>query len=183
MTTYSLSTGFHPDIVPIPVNREILSIPEYLSLSKWIEKVKIYLTEVYVTRLADRYCIEYSNSPSIYRNVVEDSFQVLVQNLQVKVLHQKAVIDYLIQNKGFDLAVLYASLRIRETFGSPAEVILDINEEEESLALLEITVRKREYCDNDNILSILDSISSEYESDFLESDGWLVLTTDFHYAQ
>lgn len=183
MTTYSLSTGFHPDIVPIPVNREILSIPEYLSLSKWIEKVKIYLTEVYVTRLADRYCIEYSNSPSIYRNVVEDSFQVLVQNLQVKVLHQKSVIDYLIQNEGFDLAVLYASLRIRETFGNSAEVVLDIDEDAESSTLLEITVRKREYCENDDILTVLDTISLEYESDFLESDGWLVLTTDFHYAQ
>ena len=183
MTAYSLSSEFFLDRNPLPFRRDIVSIPAHLSLSKWIDKVKTYLTELYVNNSVDRYYYEYSNSTSIYQNVVADSLHVLTKNLQVQVLNQKSVVDYLVQNEGFDLAVLYASLRIRETFGNSAEVVLDIDEDAESSTLLEITVRKREYCENDDILTVLDTISLEYESDFLESDGWLVLTTDFHYAQ
>lgn len=183
MTAYSLSSEFFLDRNPLPFRRDIVSIPAHLSLSKWIDKVKTYLTELYVNNSVDRYYYEYSNSASIYQNVVADSLHVLTKNLQVQVLNQKSVVDYLVQNEGFDLAVLYASLRIRETFGNSAEVVLDIDEDAESSTLLEITVRKREYCENDDILTVLDTISLEYESDFLESDGWLVLTTDFHYAQ
>lgn len=181
MTTYSLSSGFFPDIPPLPVKRDIVSIPSHLSLSKWIDKLKTYLTELSVTGFANRYYVEYSNSSSLYRKVVADSFQVLVQNPPVKVLNQKAVIDYLVQNEGFDLAVLYASLCIREHFGDSAEIVLNLNADMPEL--LEITVRKRDYSENDDILRVLDSISGEYEHDFLDSDGWLVLTTDFHYAQ
>ena len=181
MTAYSLSSEFFLDRNPLPFRRDIVSIPAHLSLSKWIDKVKTYLTELYVNNSVDRYYYEYSNSTSIYQNVVADSLHVLTKNLQVQVLNQKSVVDYLVQNEGFDLAVLYASLRIRERFGESAEIVLNLNDEMPEL--LEITVRKREYCENDDILTVLDTISLEYESDFLESDGWLVLTTDFHYAQ
>lgn len=181
MTAYSLSSEFFLDRNPLPFRRDIVSIPAHLSLSKWIDKVKTYLTELYVNNSVDRYYYEYSNSASIYQNVVADSLHVLTKNLQVQVLNQKSVVDYLVQNEGFDLAVLYASLRIRERFGESAEIVLNLNDEMPEL--LEITVRKREYCENDDILTVLDTISLEYESDFLESDGWLVLTTDFHYAQ
>ena len=181
MTAYSLSSEFFLDRNPLPFRRDIVSIPAHLSLSKWIDKVKTYLTELYVNNSVDRYYYEYSNSASIYQNVVADSLHVLTKNLQVQVLNQKSVVDYLVQNEGFDLAVLYASLRIRERFGESAEIVLNLNDEMPEL--LEITVRKREYCENDDILRVLDSISGEYEPDFLESDGGLVLTTDFHYAQ
>lgn len=44
--------------------------------------------------------------------------------LNIKINKKDTVINYILDHSGFDVSVMYASIRIREEFGNNAEVLL-----------------------------------------------------------
>jgi len=121
-------------------------------------------------------------SSATYMRSIEESFNILLDNLNVEINEKNAVIDYILDHSGFDMSVMYASIRIREEFGNDVEVFLDLKKIcEKCQDIVVLTIRQKSY--DDDIMNRLDHISDEFDTDSNEGSGWLLLTTDFHYAR
>ncbi len=102
--------------------------------------------------------------------------------LNIKINEKNAVLNYILDHSGFDMSVMYASIRIREEFGNDAEVLLDVKKIcEKCQDILVLTVRQKSY--DADIMNRLDDISDEFDTNSNEGSGWLLLTTDFHYTK
>jgi len=163
-------------------------IPYYHSNSTLIEKVLSYIQTIKSSTLIFTHDIEVKTDLPIYQSpatcmgAIQDSLNILLDNLSVEITNRNAVIDYILDHSGFDMSVMYASIRIREEFGNNAEVHLDLKKIcEKCQDILVLTVRQKSY--DDDIMNRLDNISDEFDTDSNEGSGWLLLTTDFHYAR
>lgn len=158
------------------------------SNSTLITKVVSYIqtikssTSIFNPNIEAKTDLTRSQSSATYMGAIQESLNILLDNLNVEITNRDAVIDYILDHSGFDVSVMYASIRIREVFGSEAEVLLDLKKIcEKCQDILVLTVRQKSY--DDDILNRLDDISDEFDTDSNEGSGWLLLTTDFHYAR
>jgi len=163
-------------------------IPYDHSNSTLIEKVLSYIlatkssTSIFTPDIEVTINLPVSQSSATYTGVIQESLNILLDNLNVKITNKDAVINYILDHSGFDVSVMYASIRIREEFGNNAEVLLDLKKIcEKCQDILVLTVRQKSY--DDDIMNRLDNISDEFDTDSNEGSGWLLLTTDFHYAR
>jgi len=182
---YTYSNAGYPNYY-IPNDSYLLSYDH--SNNTLIEKVLSYIlatkssTSIVTHDIEATTNLPISQSSATYTGVIQESLNILLDNLNVEITNRDAVIDYILDHSGFDMSVMYASIRIREEFGNDAEVLLDLKKIcEKCQDILVLTVRQKSY--DDDIISRLDHISDEFDTDSNEGSGWLLLTTDFHYAR
>ena len=171
---------------PIYNDRDFISYDN--ADSRLIAKVVSYIqtikssTSIFNHNIEAKTDLTRSQSSATYMGAIQESLNILLDNLNVVINGRDAVIDYILDHSGFDVSVMYACIRIREVFGSEAEVLLDLKKIcEKCQDIIVLTVRQKSY--DDDIMNRLDDISDEFDTDSHEGSGWLLLTTDFHYAR
>ena len=108
---------------------------------------------------------------------IENALNRLLQK-GITVPHPSEIRDYLIRYQDMIGLLLSVCKSVRERFGTNAQLSLEVYHDPEiEDEYLTLYVRQEKY--DDNILDVIEDISTQYEDELVNKSGWLLVTTDF----
>jgi len=113
-----------------------------------------------------------------FRSLAEQSFDELKNIPGLRFPEKDELLDYLDEYKELFTPLVFAAVASVEEFGTSSQISVELYRDPEIYDRY-IVVYVRQYSYDDDIMDRIDMICNEYEKYISDTDGWMMITTDF----